>query len=293
MQGLDRRWIFLAMLLTVAIPMLFPWPLPEVPTPLVKTVFQTIEDLPAGSRVLVSIDYDPASAAELSPMATAFLRHCCLKRHKIYVMTLWETAPVLVEALTRKVIREEFADANFKYGEDWINLGYKAGQMVTIKQAATRLKSLFPQDVTGRSLDDWSMTKDITSLRDFDLVINPSSGYPGTKEWIQYGTTPTGVPIVSGCTGVQAPQLYPYLPNQLIGMLPAVKGGAEYEVLLGTKYPRFGELKFQQAVQRMGPQLWAHLLLVLLIIAGNTIYFGQRAGWFASPGSGSPRPEPV
>ena len=89
--------------------------------------------------------------------------------------------------------------------------------------------------------------------------------------------------MVAGCTGVQAPLLYPYIPQQLPGLLAAIKGASEYEKLVLDKYGDLvanedGEIpgKYKEGQRRMGPQLIAHILMMGLIIAGNIIYFAGR-----------------
>ena len=41
------------------------------------------------------------------------------------------------------------------------------------------------------------------------------------------------VAIAGGSTGVGAPQFFPYCPLQLVGLMAALKGAAEYETLIG------------------------------------------------------------
>ena len=53
LKNIDRRWIFLCMLLAVAVPILVQVRFPEKPTAMSRAVFDTIERLPAGSRVTV------------------------------------------------------------------------------------------------------------------------------------------------------------------------------------------------------------------------------------------------
>ena len=122
------------------------------------------------------------------------------------------------------------------------------------------------------------MCATIENLRDFDIIINVSAGYPGTKEWVQYASTPypEDIKIVAGCTGVQAPLFYPYIPEQLPGLLGAIKGASEYESLVLEKYSGKNDANYQEGQRRMGPQLFAHLLMVGLIIVGNVIFFMQR-----------------
>ena len=88
---------------------------------------------------------------------------------------------------------------------------------------------------------------------------------------------PDKIKLIAGCTGVQAPLLYPYIPEQLRGLLGAIKGAAEYEQLVQDKYG--GEdppLRYLKGKLRMGPQLIAHVLIILLIVVANLIFFAGR-----------------
>jgi hypothetical protein len=139
------------------------------------------------------------------------------------------------------------------------------------------LRGMYELDSKGVSLDNIPMTKNIKNIQDMDLIINVSAGDPGTKQWVQFAATPFGITTVSGCTGVQAPQMYPYIPDQLAGVLGAIKAAAEYEAAIDEVYPSIASNpKAQEAKRRMGPQLVAHGLMVCLIILGNIIFFVSR-----------------
>jgi hypothetical protein len=75
---------------------------------------------------------------------------------------------------------------------------------------------------------------------------------------------------------VQTLLFYPYLGEQLLGLLGGIKGAAEYEAALSLAYPEFEGPAFSEARRRMGPQLVAHLLMIGLIVAGNVLYFLSR-----------------
>ena len=279
-KNLDRRWIFLLMLLSVAIPILLQVRFPEKPTGLAQNVFDEIENLNEGDPVLLAFDFDPGSEGELGPMATAFTRHCCEKKLKMYFLGLWPVGPQMIDDTINKVIRADFP--KLEYGKDYLNLGYKPGNEGVIKVIVTDLRELYTTDDKGTNVDQIEMMNGIYSVQDFKLVINISAGYVGTKEWVQYAATPypETIRLVAGCTGVQAPLLYPYIPEQLLGLLGAIKGAAEYEKLVIDKYDR--ELgrepdgKYLEGIRRMGPQLVAHVLMILLIIAGNIIFFYEK-----------------
>lgn len=277
LQNLDRRWIFLLMGLSVAIPILLGLQFPEKPSQLARNVFNEIENLQPGDKVLMAWDFDPSTEGELGPMATAFARHCCEKKVKMYFLTLLPVGPQMVENTIEDVIRKDFPE--LVYGEDYVNLGYKSGYEGVIKVIVTDLRGLYTTDARGTNIDQIPMCKDVENVQEMDLIVNVSGAYPGTKEWVQYAVTPypDKIKMVAGCTGVQAPLLYPYIPEQLSGLLGAIKGAAEYESLVVKNYLGDDvEQKYLEGKRRMGPQLVAHLLMIALIVLGNWIYFAQR-----------------
>lgn len=280
LRHLDRRWIFLMMGLAVAIPILLQLEFPEKPSKLAQDTFDEINALKPGDKVLMAWDFDPSTQGELGPMATAFALQCCEKKLKLYFITLLPVGPQMIEQTINNVIRKDFPD--MVYGEDYVNLGFKSGYEGVIKVIVTDLRGLYTTDARGTNIDQIPMCKGVESIQDMDLIVNVSGSYPGTKEWVQYAATPypDKIHIVAGCTGVQAPLLYPYVPEQLPGLLGAIKGGAEYEALVVRKYfidrGLQPDQKYLEAKRRMGPQLVAHLLMIALIIAGNWVYFAER-----------------
>jgi len=283
LNQLDRRWVFLAMLLAVAVPLLCGFSSPAALSPDTRAVFERLENLPDGSRIALAIDYDPSSEAELHPMAIAFVRHCVLKRHKMYFVTLWPTALPVIDRLVRQVIEKEFADRKLVYGEDYILLGYQPGEQVAIQVLANDIRKSKTRDDRGQSLDSLPMMRDVRGLKELDLLINVSAGYPGAKEWVQYAGVSTGLPIAVGSVGVQVPMLLPYIPKQMIGLVGALRGAVEYETALADQYPAVFRPEAAGAIplanigqRRMGPQLWAHLLIVTLILIGNVLFLTGR-----------------
>lgn len=280
-RTLDRRWIFLLMLWSVLIPIYYIGitgkTFPEVPSALSQAAFDEIERLNPGDPVLLSFDFDPASQGELAPMATAFVRHCAEKKLKMYFMALWPVGAQMADNTIDKVIKSDFPE--LVYGTDYVNLGFKSGNEGVIKVVVTNLRELYTTDTRGMPLQDIPMMRGIENVQQMKLIINISAGYAGTKEWVQYAATPypDRIRIVAGSTGVQAPLLYPYIPSQLPGLLAAIKGAAEYERLVIDKYGGPNpDPKYLDGLRRMGPQLVAHLLIILLIVVANVLYFIDR-----------------
>ncbi len=284
LERLDRRWIFLAMAIAVAGPIIYIGltgkTLPETSTPAAKAVYDEIEKLPKGSRVLISYDFDPGSAGELLPMATSLVHQCAARDLKMVFIALWPLGPQMVNDTIDRVIKSDYP--KMQEGIDYINLGFQSGNEAVMKVMLTDFPKAFPKSEKGTATGQIPVMSGVTRVADFPLLITISAGYPGAKEWVQYVVSSSGgkIKMVTGCTGVQTPQLFPYYPTQLSGMLGAIKGAAEYESLVNESLaPGDGspvQPKYLEAQRRMGPQLGAHLLMVALIILGNIAYFAQR-----------------
>lgn len=274
-QDVDRRIVYLFVGVTVALAVVFRLEFSEVPTKIVKDVFDKIENLPEGSRIVLSYDFDPAMAPEVLPMANAFIRHILQKKHQLFFMSLWATGQSLLTVSLSDVLKPEFPDA--VYGKDYCNLGYKAGNEGVLNVVITNYRKMFPTDANTIPLDSLPMFKGVESLKDMDLLISVGGGKPGVKEWVLFAGDPTKVPTAGGAAAVSTPLLYPYYPKQLVGLLGGTKGAAEYEELLLRKYPRFKSLPMP-ALRMMGPQTMAHVVIIAFIVIGNIAYFRSRKG---------------
>ena len=281
LKDLDRRWIFLLMFVAVAVPILFQLSFPEKATGLAKSVFDEIESLEPGDKVLMAWDYDPASEGELQPMATALTYHCAQKGLKLYYLTIFSpVGPQMIDDSIESVLKIDFP--HYEYGVDYVNLGYKSGYEGVIRAIVGNINELYTTDHYGTSVRDIPMMRGIENIQQMDLIVNVSAGYAGAKEWVLFAVTPypDSIRMVAGTTGVMAPLMYPYIPEQLPGLLAAIKGAAEYEKLVMDKYFVAEGLpvppKYLKGKLRMGPQLIAHVLIILLIVIANVIYFVEK-----------------
>jgi hypothetical protein len=110
--------------------------------------------------------------------------------------------------------------------------------------------------------------KGVKNYKNFDFIINFSSGFPGTREWVQFCVDRSGSKMIAGNTAVQAPENYPYFRSgQLLGLLAGMKGAAEYETV--SSQPGKG-------ISFMGAQSVSHLIVMLFVILGNIAFFVSR-----------------
>ncbi len=273
LSALDRRVIFLLIALAVIIPLIVHYTTTIPPSQLVLDLYNAVENLPPGSKVLMSFDYGPSTAPENQPMAVAMARHCFEKGHKVYMIALWATGPRQSQQLIDELINVEFPDK--VHGEDYLHLGYKAGNQGLINALLSDFKSMYSSDLAGVDIESFPMMEGIENLRDFDIILAIGSGFPGTKEWVQFAGDPGDIPVGGGTTAVMAPLLYPYYPKQMLGFLGGLQGAAEYEAALMIGYPKYADMT-RQASTTMGPQVTAHLVIVGFILIGNLTYLMEK-----------------
>ncbi len=263
--NIDRRWIFIIIAIVVVIPLLVPIGLPIRATDTSRDVFEAIESLPKGSKVLLSIEYSPSTKPENHPMAISILRHLFRNDHIVYVTCLWPDGQFMAQDALNQVAEGEYGK---KYGKDYVLLGYRPGGEAVVKGIVSNIRKLYSVDAKQTKIDEIPIMNGITNFKDFAFLFSVSAGYPGTIEWVQYAADPTGVPMSSGVTSIQVNEVMPYVQSgQMVGVLAGMPGAAEYESLIGQK---------GSATSGMDAQSIAHLVIVLFIILGNAAFFLER-----------------
>ena len=265
LEKLDRRWIFLAVGLLVLMPLLFPLALPLFVTSPVAAFVKGMDSIPNGSKVLMSCDYDPSGIPEMVPMTRTALRHLLDKKCKVIITVLWNGGPGLVDKVVRQVVEQEYPDR--KYGVDYVNLGYKAGEEAVMVLMGQGIVNAFPKDYGGNDTRSMPIMQGVRDYSSFPLLVSISSGYPGTKEYVQQVQSRFHIPMVAGVTAVSAPEYYPYLQShQLLGLLGGMAGAAEYEKARGEK---------GTATRGMDAQSLAHFFVALCILLGNVVLWSK------------------
>lgn len=259
---LDRRVVYLGLLVLTLLPLVFKWSLPLYVTQPPKRLQETIEALPPEKLVLISSDWDAGSQAESRPQLVAVARHLIRRGIKIAVLSIgYPTSPQLSHDAIEQAIRLEGAQDRYRYGTEWVNLGYKFPDDPWLR-SFTNDFSTIKEDWESQPLSGFPMMQGVRKFGpqgQISMLMN-ITGQDTIRFWYQY-LTPTGVKIGLGCTAVMAPEQYPYLDSgQLNGLLTGMKGAAEYEQLI--RAPGSG-------MPGMGGQSFAHLYILILIVLGN------------------------
>ncbi|MFH1374575.1 MAG: hypothetical protein ABII79_12345 [bacterium] len=264
-----RRTVFIFVGVALLLPFFMQFQLPLQISPEVRSVFDALEELPPGSKVLTAFDFDPPSAPELQPMADAFMKYAFERRLKIIMMGLWPQGPDQANQAVQAAFEynPEFRET-IKYGEDYVNLGFQAGNEFVILRMGESFAAMFPTDLYNTPYDSIPVLRNVRGFADIDFGMNFSAGKPGTQEWVQIAVDRYQLPLAAANTAVQAPMAYPWLKaGQLVGLMGGMAGGAEFEKLTG---------KQDKATTFLLSQSFAHMVVIIFIIIGNAAFLREK-----------------
>ena len=266
LEYVDRRILFVALAVAIVVPLLVPLPLPLAVSPMVRDLYDAVEQVPDHSIVLVSADYDPAGKPELDPFYLALMHQLGRKDLRVVILSLWAAAPPLTEQVLLDVGFE--TTYGKKRGVDFVHLGFKEGRQIVMKAMGQSIRQTFPKDYEGHPVADVPLMREVDTFRDIALLVDVSAGNPGVKEYVQVVQSRYGIRMVGACTAVSGPDYVPYYKaGQLLGLAAGMKGAAEYEKLVG--HPG-------SATTGMAAQSASHVLLIAFIFFGNVMYFRAR-----------------
>lgn len=251
----DNRWVYLAVFLSVLLPLFRPLGLPITVGPDTRRTYELVESLESGSRVILSPSFSPSSEGEILPQLNAVTQHLLSRGAKI----VWVNLTVEGTMYAERVMDQYTEQYGYKYGEDYVVLPFIPGMQTAVASIAADFPKAFPEDAYGTALGGLAVTKGVRSIADFALLMDFNTG-DSTIYYLQQ-LQGTGVKVVSGASGVTVPYLLPYTASgQLSGLLGGLRGAAEYEMLSGNK----GE-----AVAGMDAQSLAHGAILAFVVAGN------------------------
>jgi hypothetical protein len=263
MMSIDRRIIFLAVGLAVAIPLILPMGIPVQVSEETRNFHREMEKLKEGDIILLTFDYEGDVMAELNPMTVAVLKRIFPRNIKVVALTTYAGGTGIAERLLG-----EAAEAYGKtYGVDYVFLGYNPDWSGTILRLGESFKGTYPTDQYGKSTNEIPIMREVETYDDVALICS-ISGSALSEYWAIWAGGRYGVKVISGNTAIQAILIYPYYKaGQIPGFLGGLKGAAEYEKLVAE--PGLG-------IRGMDAQSVAHALMLVFIIIGNAGYFFAR-----------------
>lgn len=261
LQNIDRRIIYLLVLISIAAPMIKPLGLPFTVGAPARGVFDSIDALKPGDIVVLSFDYGPTAFAQLQPQAEAMLNHLFTKDGiRLILVGFWSTGPNLCEKALAVANKQDKI-----YGEDYVHLGYIAGAETAISAFAKNITQAYPRDYFDTPVGDIPVMANINSAVDFDLFLSIGSGTPGVPEHVRQINNAYGTPMAVGMNSVSVAANIPYYNSgQIMGYLNGLRGAAEYECMSETP---------GAATKSMDALSFSHLIVIIFILLGNIAYF--------------------
>lgn len=266
LMSLDRRWVFLVLAIFVVVPLIAGVKVPPTVSKEVRDIYNFVESIEPGQNLVISIDYDPNALAELHPMTYAVLEQALSKKIKVITLTLSQNGAGMAEQAVRDIVDSVEVYHGFRpeYGKDYVFLGYRPYFALVILGMGQNFRIPYPEDYYNNPLDSLPMMQRVQNYDQVAGVIE-ITGSNVADAWIAYGNGRYGVKVALGLTGVSASDYYPfYQSEQIVGLMGGMKGAAEYEIL--TKNPG-------PALEAMGVQTFAHIVIIVFIIIGNIGFF--------------------
>ncbi|MEM2127492.1 MAG: hypothetical protein QXH67_04635 [Candidatus Bathyarchaeia archaeon] len=254
-------WILLIlMLLSYLVPLGLPV---NIRTP-TRQVYQFVESLSAVSKpLLLSLDFTAGGAPEVYPTMLAFVRHAVSKGIKLVVVGVGTDEAT---ALMNRLFDESGIKQKYKYGEDYVGIGYIPGGEIAVATLATNFQQIVKRDAYGNDISELPLIKDVKDYSSFSAVV-PFDTAGVLMFWVR-NWTPYPIPLFCAFTSGSEPRLVTfYNAGQIKGYISGIRGGAEYELLTGN---------LGTGVKSMDLQSLTHLYAFFLVIVGNLTFLWLR-----------------
>jgi hypothetical protein len=286
MMTLDRRIIYLVVAAVLFVSLLVgkQETSPAI-QPSVQQLYDAVDAVTADKLIIFDGTFAPNTRPENGNQLRALLRHAVLKKKRFAIMAM---EPQGAE-LSKQIALDVTGQYGYAYGKDWISFGYQLGVLAFFKAVIQDVPGTMKADgITGKPLtpETFPVMKGIHTMKDVGLLVEVTSTQV-VWYWVQI-TQPAVKPrlkIGYATTGIGAPEAYPFLDSeQLTGMMPGLKGAAEYEQLVDNLEKT--QLDQHLIARAYDPELMkntivkparvlmftqnnAHIAVLLLVLLGN------------------------
>lgn len=257
-------------------------------TPPVQNFYNVMDSLSSGQKVLEVYDWEADKTGEMLPMAQAVTQHLMSKRIQLATISLNPQGPALANQVTQELATNPiYGNSSFyKYGQGYVNLGFVPGSEAAVNSLFSQIGTL-PDYNNDQPASSYPAMSGINSLSDFNLVVVLAGDETSVRTWIeQFGIRP-GANLLLGVPSSVGPMAQPYafappsanvnLQGSLVraqGLIVGLDGVAQYQQLLSDKNIVI-DTRISSG-QRLTAQSLAALLLVVVLVVANIIYFVRK-----------------
>lgn len=275
LSNLDRRIIYILVVLALSIPLLMKYSLKPVRMASADRFYAQVEALNNSTPgiAFVSLDFGPSTKAENAAQAEVVIEHLMRRRIPLVVFSLYQLSEPFLTKIPESVaarLNAEAEGSSWAYGTDWVNLGFRPGNALVIQNIPKTkdLVSLFKKDALGNSLSELPLFKNVRTITDIKFLAE-FTGLVGVFDtYVQFFQREDYKPSFGhGCTSITIPEAYIYLDSgQIQGLLEGIAGAAWYSNLLEQAHPK--RKPDSSALINTGLGI-AHLVIIMLVLLGN------------------------
>lgn len=261
LERIDRRWIFLIIIILCILPVVRPLGLPIQIEPATLGVYNTIQNLKPGDIACITVDYGGGSAAELYPQDVDLAKILLARDCKLIIVCFDPAGP----QMGNNVLQDSGYVAAKTYGVDYVNLGYIAGTEAGMSAFAKDIRATIQSDFYGTPLSQLSIMNNVNTENDIKFLAFTTS----TSQDMYIRQFSGHTTQVVGCIQALYYSIMAVYMNshQIIGFVNGLRGDAEIELLTG--YPGTGVITMDQTSI-------THLFAVALIVIGNVGYWRRK-----------------
>jgi hypothetical protein len=269
LTAVPREIVMALVLVAIIIPAMNPLGLPLLTGDMSKAWYNSVDALPEGSVVLFDIGYGSGGYPSLGPGNIAAFHQMFEKELKIVIMATALEGSMMYPLIMEAVQPESTYGA--VYGEDYVFLGYIAGEQTAMAGVLGDLKALVSNDYQGTSIDSLSIMDNVGGADDFDLVAYMTTAGGTAEGWVYQAYSQYSIDVLGGCLSMMTTSIKPYYDSgQLLGIMDGIKGAADLEFLTG--HPG-------DAIVSSDILSFTQTLVLIFIVIGNVSFWmtrGQR-----------------
>jgi hypothetical protein len=268
LMSVPREVVMGLVFIAILIPALNPLGLPLMVGSMSEAWYDTVDSLPAGSIVLFDIGYGSGGYPSLGPGNIAAFHQLFEKDLRIVVMATALEGGMMYPLIMEGVKPESNYGA--VYGEDYVFLGYIAGDQTAMAGVLGDLHALASTDYQGTSLSSLSLMDEVSGAEDFDLVAYMTTAGGTAEGWVYQAYSQYNRPVVGGMLSMMTTSMKPYYDSgQMLGLMDGIKGAADLEFLTG--HPG-------DAIVSSDILSFTQTLVLIFILIGNVAFWMQKGG---------------
>ncbi len=257
---LDRRIIFLVLLILCFFPVIVPLGLPAPMSEATVNAYNVLVALKPNDIICITFDYAGGSAAELYPQNVVILKHALSLNLRVVAVSFTVGGPDLADLC--------FAEAGWgskTYGVDYVNLGFIAGSETGMSSFVKDVQATVAADFKGTPIGQIPLMNDVKNINSFKYLAFTTST---SQDMYVRQFSGKGVPIIGCIQSLYFSVMQVYVGSgQIVGFLNGLRGSAEYEIMI--KQLGVGAISMDQASI-------THWYAVGILIIGNIAFYLTR-----------------